>query len=886
MADYPGAIPTFVVIGYNQFQNAPSHSALHNQQSGEIVAICSTLGTHAEGAYATVDARIAALEGSIGVNDWTRVATTLQPVNAGDNVRIDGNITNGSQNVTVLQLNGAVTNSHVAATAGTGISVTGQQVDNTDLGSAARTAHELAYNHANFMSNGLTSAYVWIGNASNVATAVALSGDLTVSNTGVVAIVNDSHNHTVSTVSLSLDNLSDVVITAPVVDHILRYTGSQWVNGPEQNVNGGSGVDFFYDTTASDIGGYEVLSRAPQNIAEQDQTAVCNNNTVLIKAFATPSAGIGGTQIDAGVWTFDIWAYADVLTLASNVQIDVYKRTSGGTETLLFTVNSPTLTGTLDIYSVLSIQQAFAINATDRIVAKVSGVTLNTSNTTIHFAFGGTTHYSHFNTPLVTRHNDLAGLQGGSGTEFYHMTQAQNTSLASIHTQNTDTGTSQNTFSVGNGAAGNKVIQANNADATKPAIRYDDTANKWQFANDGSTWTDFGTGTGSLGYTLAFTNASLSAGILTVNHALGVDYPDVAIYDNNKKWIIPDEVTSVTTNQLTVDLSSYGTISGTWNLLVMPAGVAAGTAVDTSSNQSVGGVKTFTSQIIQPSVWNTANFLYNGDFENWSSGGAAAPDGWTLFGGLSVASEGTTKKIGSYSVKLNSTSGNITDLYQQVHADRGIAYWQGRTVTFGCWVWSAYANLARLEVYDGSLVYSSYHTGNSTWQFLTVTATIGVSATVVQLGLYCTQVASQSAYFDGAIFVEGSSCPSFYSKTAEESSFADFSSWSTVVGWSSISTKLMFIRRIGKRVFVDFTISGTSNSATTTFTVPYQGAATSYFINPIRVQDNSGTATVAGFCMLQPSTSTVYLYKDGSGSNNWTTSNTKTVWGQLNFEVV
>lgn len=44
-----------------------------------------------------------------------------------------------------------------------------------------------------------------------------------------------------------------------------------------------------------------------------------------------------------------------------------------------------------------------------------------------------------------------------------------------------------NTLSLGDATAGNKTIEANNADASKPFIRFDDTNNRWVTSNDGST---------------------------------------------------------------------------------------------------------------------------------------------------------------------------------------------------------------------------------------------------------------------------------------------------------------------------------------------------------------------------------------------------------------
>ena len=54
-----------------------------------------------------------------------------------------------------------------------------------------------------------------------------------------------------------------------------------------------------------------------------------------------------------------------------------------------------------------------------------------------------------------------------------------------------------NTLAVGDAASGNKTIQANNADASKPFIRYDDTNNVWVSSRDGSTIEKFVVVTGA-----------------------------------------------------------------------------------------------------------------------------------------------------------------------------------------------------------------------------------------------------------------------------------------------------------------------------------------------------------------------------------------------------
>ena len=88
--------------------------------------------------------------------------------------------------------------------------------------------------------------------------------------------------------------------------------------------------------------------------------------------------------------------------------------------------------------------------------------------------------------------------------------------------------------------------------------------------NGAPTWGSCLTTTGSSGsYSATFTNASLSAGVLTVTHNLGVENVAVSIYDNNLHLVIPDSVVLTDSNDLTVSLVSYGTISGTWTVVVM-----------------------------------------------------------------------------------------------------------------------------------------------------------------------------------------------------------------------------------------------------------------------------------------------------------------------------
>jgi len=66
-----------------------------------------------------------------------------------------------------------------------------------------------------------------------------------------------------------------------------------------------------------------------------------------------------------------------------------------------------------------------------------------------------------------------------------------------------------------------------------------------------------------------FVDGDLSDGVLTITHSKALSAPYtiiVSIFDNNAKQVIPDEVTGLT-NTTTIDLTSYGTLSGTWGYI-------------------------------------------------------------------------------------------------------------------------------------------------------------------------------------------------------------------------------------------------------------------------------------------------------------------------------
>jgi len=321
-----------------------------------------------------------------------------------------------------------------------------------------------------------------------------------------------------------LTDLSDVTIATPTTDQVLRFNGTEWVNGNAVTSSASAGIEFFPDDTTIVASGTQstypikTLSKTPITSAEDVDTISMTNNTVLYGTYLY-NTGLGRTSLDAGVYTFDIYAGVSsatnttsitqnvnrvrpeagtvsftnltatsktvtastgtpfalvaidvggtidtdsflqtpkglyriltivsdtVITVAvpstytneSTVAFSVHKKLFGVTTgEINNTATSPLFAG-LQLYSITTVQPAYTLLATDKLATIFFGVSNGTRD--VYFAHNGTTRYSHFSTPLITLHNNLAGLQGGTANEMYHLTSAQATVVG--NTSGTNTG--------------------------------------------------------------------------------------------------------------------------------------------------------------------------------------------------------------------------------------------------------------------------------------------------------------------------------------------------------------------------------------------------------------------------------------------------------------
>jgi len=111
--------------------------------------------------------------------------------------------------------------------------------------------------------------------------------------------------------------------------------------------------------------------------------------------------------------------------------------------------------------------------------------------------------------------------------------------------------------------------------------------------------------------------------------------------------------------------------------------------------------------------------------------------------------------------------------------------------------------------------------------------------------------------------------------------WTDYSNTSTVTGWSSFTTKQIYYKSIGKLVFVEFNIDGTSNADSAQFTLPFTRSG----ISEIRllsavVMDNGAYQSAPGAIRLTANLVRVYL---NGLLTVFTASGRKIVQGQFFF---
>jgi hypothetical protein len=259
---------------------------------------------------------------------------------------------------------------------------------------------ETTVNTVNSLSGALTLAAgtnVSLGTVGNTITINSTASGGTVNSVvGGTGISVDSSTPSAPVVSntgvLSLAAGTGIAVSGSTGAITISATGSA-----------GGATLYFNPSVASDISGYYSISQTLLSSPETTLTASSSGGTpALVGAFATPSGYPNTTQLDAGIWIFT--TYLSVASSGGYAYAEIYKRATGGAETLLGTSDQ-----TVNITSLTPVPAAFTFNeafaaqtvlATDRVVIKLYYVHAGGSTNTLTAYFEGTTHYSYVQTSI------------------------------------------------------------------------------------------------------------------------------------------------------------------------------------------------------------------------------------------------------------------------------------------------------------------------------------------------------------------------------------------------------------------------------------------------------------------------------------------------------
>ena len=193
-------------------------------------------------------------------------------------------------------------------------------------------------------------------------------------------------------IAIPIDNLSDVVIDTPVVNQLLGYNGTNWINTNAPSAGAGAGVVLYNATPVISPAGTEnntpiaTLASVPVVTAEQTATGTAASNTILFSAFI--SGPLNRTVIDSGIWDFSNWIGVDSAVGSNKLTRQVYTSIPfvTGTVTMTGTGTTRTATASAGTPFATAVIDASATNTTASYLQTPAGlyqITARTSDTVV-----------------------------------------------------------------------------------------------------------------------------------------------------------------------------------------------------------------------------------------------------------------------------------------------------------------------------------------------------------------------------------------------------------------------------------------------------------------------------------------------------------------------
>jgi hypothetical protein len=226
---------------------------------------------------------------------------------------------------------------------------------------------------------------------------------------------------TVSGATNFTDGLSANTISATTYYNLPKdifVTGGTYNNGDATFTNnsggtftvtgfavGGGGGQTFYLNLSQSQGGNRLLSTTGSTASEQTSgVTISNGVTSTIASFQSQPLNI--TLLPGGVWVFYLHSYKQNNNASFNIFVEVYKRTSGGTQTLLFTTDPAPVTTNSPNPSMQLSDGYFSgtpLSVSDSIVAVVRATNTSNQSHIITLVTEGSQHYSYAVSTIPTQ---------------------------------------------------------------------------------------------------------------------------------------------------------------------------------------------------------------------------------------------------------------------------------------------------------------------------------------------------------------------------------------------------------------------------------------------------------------------------------------------------
>jgi len=177
--------------------------------------------------------------------------------------------------------------------------------------------------------------------------------------------------------------------------------GTFTVTGIPSGNGGGGGIVYYLNLSNSQTP-YREFSPIPTTAAQQSSgVSISNGSTATIAEFLTPVGYPNALILPGGIWSFYLHSNKSNSNAIFQIFAEVYKRTSGGTETFLFQTDSESVLSNSPAIEMQICDAYFSgtpLNVSDRLLVKVRATNTSNQTHTITLFTEGSQQYSYATT--------------------------------------------------------------------------------------------------------------------------------------------------------------------------------------------------------------------------------------------------------------------------------------------------------------------------------------------------------------------------------------------------------------------------------------------------------------------------------------------------------